>query len=89
MINTRLVVSSIGSIWFFDSQIQPPAEPDYVWISNKNLKGLSKYLKNNSPKKLVFDSSIPSYKHDYYLPYIDTSKTEVIELQSGSFKIKY
>ncbi|MGB1039940.1 MAG: ComEC/Rec2 family competence protein [Flavobacteriales bacterium] len=89
LINTRLVVSSIGSIWFFNSQIQPLVEPDYVWISNKTLKGLSRYLKKNSPKKLVFDSSIPSYKQDYYLPYIDTSKTEVIELQSGSFKIKY
>ena len=86
-INEGVVFIEDVAIQVFNSNLILNMEPHYLWIKNNNLKGLIRYLKNNKPKNIVFDSSVPRYKLDYYLPYIDSTMTQVICLDKKFYKV--
>ena len=85
--NSIILVDSL-TIQVYDSEKSIHIQPDYLWIKKDKLKGLSRYLRKNKPKNIVFDSSVPYYKQDYYLSHIDTSCTQLISLNKKYFKLK-
>jgi len=87
MIYNGLIVTETLVIWIFDKENIPNIIPDIVWVKNDKLSGLSRYLKENTPKTIVFDSSVPKYKQKYYKDYIDTQVTEKIDLHKTYHKI--
>ena len=84
--NSVILIDS-ASIQVFDVEHKLFLEPHYLWIKKDKLKGLSRYLKNNKPQNIVFDSSVPRYKLDYYLPLIDSAITRVICLDKKFHKV--
>lgn len=87
MINNGLILIKYKSIWIFDKNNFPAISPDFVWVKKDKLSGLSRYLKENTPKHIVFDSSIPWYKYDYFIEDIDSTKTQFISLNKRYKKI--
>ncbi len=87
MVNNGLISFENKSIWIFDKEKILPINPDYVWIKNDKLSGLSNYLRKNKPNKIVFDSSIPRYKYDYFTEHIDTNITQIINLNNRYYSV--
>ncbi len=86
-IANNVILIDSASIQVFDVVHKLFLKPDYLWIKKDKLKGLSRYLKNNKPQNIVFDSSVPRYKLDYYLPLIDSAITRVICLDKKFHKV--
>lgn len=86
-IRNGVVVAGNKTIWIFDNEQVPPNLPDFVWVRGNKLKGLSSYLKRSTPSKVIFDSSVPNYKVSYYLPLLDSHRTEVINLNENYLKV--
>lgn len=86
-IANNVILIDGSSIQVFDVVHKLFLKPDYLWIKKDKLKGLSRYLKNNKPQNIVFDSSVPRYKLDYYLPLIDSAITRVICLDKKFHKV--
>lgn len=84
--NNVIFLDSI-TIQVFDAKQSQVLNSNYLWIKKDKLKGLTKYLRNNKPQHIVFDSSIPRYKLQYYLPVIDTTVTQVISLEKKFYKV--
>ena len=87
LIKNNLISFGGKTIWVYNPRTNPIVEPDYVWINQYNLKGLSTYLRKTKPKIIVLDSSIPKFKQQYFLPLIDTNETEVILLDKKVYKL--
>ena len=51
-------------------------------------KDLRKFIKKISPKRVIFDSTIPEYSLKYYTKYLDTNKTEVISLAKKYYSVE-
>ncbi len=87
VINSVLLMDSL-TIQVYDPEIALNFQPDYLWIKMDKLKGLNNYLSRYQPKNIVFDSSVPHYKLNYYLPKIDTSQTTIISLNKKYLKVE-
>lgn len=61
---------------------------NYVFLSEANLELLKQFDVNSNVDNLIFDSSIPVYKIDYYSRFIDTNKTKIISLAKKYYSVE-
>lgn len=64
-------------------------DPDYLLVSMKSLPLLKPYLKQNKPKIVIFDSSIPSYKLKYYQGKTKDTTVRYISLDKKYFSVDF
>jgi hypothetical protein len=61
--------------------------PDYLVVNKKSLKLLKSYLKQSKPKHIIFDSTIPNYKLNYYKESIDSTSIKIISLDKKYYSV--
>jgi competence protein ComEC len=74
-------------IQVLDKNYLKEINPDYLVVNKKSLKLLKPYLKQSKPRHIIFDSTVPNYKLNYYKDNIDSNFTTIISLYKKYYSV--
>ena len=74
-------------IQLLDNNYIRDINPNYLVVNINSLKLLKSYLKQSTPKHIIFDSTISTYKLKYYKEIIDSTLTKVISLDKKFYSV--